>query len=106
MDNEKIEDQAMLIISHAGMARGLAFESLKAAKAGNFEEAGAKMKEAGESSHAAHAAHSELLAMSARGEVPCVDLLLSHAQDHLMSAALAIELITEINGLHQKVSGK
>ena len=58
------------------------------------------MDEAREYSHRAHAAHSELLRMDARGEVGQMDLLLSHAQDHLMNAALAIDLISEMIALY------
>ena len=98
--NEKLEDQAMLIISNAGAARSAAFEALSRAKNRDFTKAQAQMDEAREYSHRAHAAHSELLRMDARGEVGQMDLLLSHAQDHLMNAALAIDLISEMIALY------
>ncbi|HHV11410.1 MAG TPA: PTS lactose/cellobiose transporter subunit IIA [Clostridiales bacterium] len=101
LNNEKLEDQAMLIISNAGAGRGCAFEALAAAKKGNFEEARMKMEHANQYGDNAHAAHSQLLKMDSRGEVEGVDLLLSHAQDHVMTAQLAIELIAEIIALRE-----
>lgn len=101
VDNEKIEDLSMLIIANAGAARSGAFAALGDAKQGRYTAAREKLAEAQNYSQQAHAAHSELLKLDAKGEVECVDLLMSHAQDHLMNAALALELITEIIGLYE-----
>lgn len=101
IDNEKLEDQAMLIISNAGAARSAAFGALAKAKTNDFAAAQTLMQEAKEYSHAAHAAHSQLLKMDADGEVEQVDLLLSHSQDHLMNAALAIDLIDEMVAMYK-----
>lgn len=105
LNNEKLEDQAMLIIANAGAARSSAFEALKFAKEKNFKAADEKLCDAQKSSHDAHDAHNTLLKMDAKGEVEQVDLLLSHAQDHLMAAALAMELITEMVELRKELSG-
>lgn len=101
VNDERLEDLAMNIIANAGASRGASFEALAAAKKGEFPSAKEKLSAAAEFSHKAHEAHSQLLKLDAKGEVPQVDLLLSHAQDHLMNAALALELITEIIELHQ-----
>ncbi len=105
LDNEKLENQAMLIISNAGAARGAAFEALAEAKKWNFSAAESKMNEAQGYSHKAHAAHSTLLKMDAHGEVEQVDLLLSHSQDHLMNAALACDLIAEMIEMYKLLEG-
>ena len=96
IDNEKLEDQAMLIIANAGAARSAAFEALASAKKNHFDTAKDHLKSAKEYADISHDAHNELLKMDANGEVEHMSLLLSHAQDHLMTAALAMELITEI----------
>lgn len=101
--NEKTEEIAMMIISNAGAARGAAFDALKAAKAGDFDRAEELLKSAEEFSRAAHKTHSELLKLYANGEVEGSDILISHAQDHLMSAALALELIDEIIDLRKTI---
>lgn len=106
LNNEKLEDQAMLIISSAGEGRSDAFEALAAAKKRDFAAAEEKMKEANKHISAAHAAHSALLRMDARGEVEAVDLLLSHAQDHVMTAQLAVELIAELVALRKELGGE
>lgn len=102
LDNEKLEDQAMLIISNAGAGRGMAFDALCAAKKGEMAEADDKLKQAEQFIHESHLAHSKLLKMDARGEVTAMDLLLTHAQDHVMTAQLAVELITEIIELYKE----
>ena len=100
--NEQQEDIAMMIISNAGAARGAAFEALKEAKACAFHQADETMKTADDYTRVAHKAHSELLAMYAKGQLEGSDILLSHAQDHLMCAELAKELITEMIALRRE----
>ena len=68
----------------------------KAAKEGDFARADALIEEANNYSMEAHHVHSELLAIYARGELEGGDILLTHAQDHMMCGALAKELISEI----------
>jgi len=99
--DERTEEIAMTIISNAGAARAAAFDALKTAKTGDFEQAETLLKSAGEFSRAAHKTHSELLALYAKGAFEGGDILLSHAQDHLMCAALALELIGELIDLRK-----
>ena len=106
LNNEKLEDQAMLIISNAGAARSAAFEALYCARSRDFESASDLLGKASEYAHLAHDAHNELLKMDAQGDVEQVDLLLSHAQDHLMTATLAMELIEELVGLRREIAEK
>jgi PTS system cellobiose-specific IIA component len=93
---EKLENMAMVIIANAGAARGAAFDALAEAKKGNFEKSKVLLEKSDEYAHEAHVKHSELLSMYASGEIDHSDLLISHAQDHLMCAELAKELIVEI----------
>ena len=51
----------------------------------------------------AHRRQTELLSKEASGSHTPVDVLLVHAQDHLMTSILAQELIAEIVALHKKV---
>lgn len=104
LKDEKLEDLAMLIIANAGAARGAAFEALGLSKEKKFEEAAQTLQAAREYSDVSHDAHSSLLKMDAKGEVEQVDLLLCHAQDHLMSSVLAMELIAEIVTLRQELN--
>ena len=84
------------IIAHAGDARSYAFGALAAAKAGNFEEAEALLKQSNDAAVEAHHMQTELLVGEANGNKTPVDVLLVHAQDHLMTSMLAVELIKEL----------
>ena len=84
------------IIAHAGDARSYAFGALAAAKAGNFEEAEALLKQSNDAAVEAHHMQTELLVNEANGNKTPVDVLLVHAQDHLMTSMLAVELIKEL----------
>lgn len=104
LKDEKLEDLAMLIIANAGAAKGAAFEALGLSKEKKFDEAAQKLQTAREYSDVSHDAHSSLLKMDAKGEVKQIDLLLTHAQDHLMCSTLAMELITEMVELRQELA--
>lgn len=84
------------IIAHAGDARSYAFGALAAAKAGNFEEAEALLKQSNDAAVEAHHMQTELLVNEANGNKTPVDVLLVHAQDHLMTSMLAVEVIKEL----------
>ncbi|NMC29089.1 MAG: PTS lactose/cellobiose transporter subunit IIA [Pelolinea sp.] len=101
--NKKMEEIAMQIIANAGAARSKAFEALAMAKKGDLEKAKELLKSSDRFAHEAHKSHSALLTMYANGEFDQSDLLIAHAQDHLMCAELAKELIVEIIALHEKV---
>lgn len=96
MENEAIDMVSMTIIANSGDARSYAYGALEAAKVGNFEEADELLKKSDESATLAHKAQTDLLFKEANGEHQEVNVLLVHAQDHLMTSMLAVELIKEI----------
>ena len=89
------------IIAHAGDARSYAFGALAAAKAGNFEEAEALLKQSNDAAVEAHHMQTELLINEANGDKTPVDVLQVHAQDHLMTSMLAVELIKELIAIYK-----
>ena len=89
------------IIANAGDARSYAFGALEAAKAGNFEEAEELLKKSNEAAVEAHHMQTELLVNEANGNKTPVDVLLVHAQDHLMTSMLAVELIKELINIYK-----
>lgn len=103
MDTEVI---AMTLIAHSGDARTLAFQALKAAKKRDFEEASRLMKESQKAAVDAHQAQTDLLVAEANGEKPEVNVLLVHAQDHLMTSMLAQELINEMIEMYKEFGNK
>jgi PTS system cellobiose-specific IIA component len=90
------EQVAFTIILHAGDARSHALEALKYAREKKFTEANESIAQAKKQLIAAHQIQTELLQSEARGEKQEINLLLIHAQDHLMTAILAKDLIEEM----------
>lgn len=99
---DDIETIAMNLISHAGMARSLAFQALDEAKKGNFGKADELMAESDKEQLEAHKVQTAALTREARGEKMDLCLLMVHAQDHLMTSMLAGELIKEMIELYRK----
>ena len=97
MDYETV---AMELITHSGNARSMAFNALEKAKEGNFEEAEQMIADSKKENTKAHKAQSGLLFAEANGQKAEMGILLVHAQDHLMTSMLAIELIQVIIILH------
>ena len=97
-----LEAVSMNIIANAGDAKWLAFDALNEAKKGNFERARELMKQSEEAGNTAHKAQMQLLSAQANGEVMNVDVLLVHAQDHLMTTLLAQELIKEMIEMYER----
>lgn len=91
------------LVAQAGNARSNAYEALNAAKQNDYERARTLMLQADESILNAHKIQADLLAREANGDHQTVDVLLVHAQDHLMTAMLAKELISELIELHHAI---
>ncbi|WP_125702214.1 PTS lactose/cellobiose transporter subunit IIA [Lacticaseibacillus daqingensis] len=87
------------IISLAGDSRTLAFEALRLARQGDFDQADAKLEAARKASVEVHKLQTEMITKEAQGEHQNVSLLMVHAQDHLMTSLLARDLITEMIGM-------
>ena len=99
-----LEETVMGLIINAGMSRSLCFEALRQARAGQFAEADDLLRQAAEAANAAHGVQTRLIAADeGEGKIP-VTLILVHAQDHLMTAMLARELVTELIELHRKLA--
>mgnify|MGYP000243119404 CR=1 FL=1 len=94
-----VEGTAMEVIAHAGECRTLSFEALACAKKGEMQKAEELLKQAEKESIAAHQAQTEFLFAEGRGEKIPFSVLITHAQDHYMTAVLAFELIREMIGM-------
>lgn len=106
--NESAETSPEMIafglIAQAGDARSKAYEALAAAKKGDFEQAEELIAQAEASVLEAHYIQTSLLAKEANGDHTEVNVMLVHAQDHLMTAILAKELIAEMIEMYQAMS--
>lgn len=100
---EGLELAAFQIIATVGTARSLYVEAIDLASEGKFEEARAKIKEGQEAFNGGHGAHGQLLTKMANGELPPMDLLLTHAEDQLMSAEAFGILAEKFITLYEKM---
>ncbi len=83
---EGTELVAFNIIASVGTARSSYINAIDAAAGGKFDEADQMIKEGQEAFTMGHDAHAQLLTKTAQGEKVEMDLLLTHAEDQLMSA--------------------
>ena len=74
------------IIAAVGTARSNYIAAIDAAAEGNFDEAEKLIKEGQDAYVEGHDAHAKLLTQTAQGDKVIMDLLLTHAEDQLMSA--------------------
>lgn len=100
MDMESI---VCTIIANAGDARSECFRALRLAREGKLTEADQAIEKSKEAFYKAHDVQTKLLQEEALGNNTQVSLLLMHAEDHLMNAMLARELITEMIELYKVI---
>ncbi len=100
---EELEVTIMNIIVHAGSARSFAMEAISEAKAGHFEESQKYIESAAEEMLLAHHTQTDLIQNEANGNHTQVSLLLVHAQDHLMTSIVVIDLAKEFVDLYRQM---
>lgn len=101
--DEKLMEVSFGLIANAGEAKGLANDAIIKAKEGNFEEAKALIEKSREEMHKAHVFQTELITKEASGESVQMNVLLVHAQDHLMNAMNYQQLAEEFITLYERV---
>ena len=77
---------AFQIIAAVGAARSCYIEAIHAARDGEFEKAAQLVKDGQEEFLKGHDVHTSLVQQAAAGEEQGMDILLTHAEDQLMSA--------------------
>ncbi len=100
-NNEQI---AFQLILHSGNAKSLLMEAMYKARDGKFEEACSKVNEANAELKRAHHSQTSLIQSEAGGQQYKINILLVHAQDHLMNTLTTRDLVEEIIYLHEKIS--
>ena len=83
---EELTMAAFQIIAGVGTARSLYIEAIHAAKDGDFERAEQCMEEGGAAFLEGHDAHTKLVQQEAAGDAIAMNIMLTHAEDQLMSA--------------------
>lgn len=103
MESEKIQEIAFTIILHSGEARTLVHEAFKDMRESRYEEAMEKLDESNENLVEAHKSQTQLLKKYANGENITMEIIMVHAQDHLMSTMTLREVAIEMLAFYEKV---
>ncbi len=93
---EQLEQLIFQLIANSGSARSDIFEAFDYAQDGDFEKADELMGEAKKEILKTHKIQTELIQKEAQGEGVEVNILMVHAQDHLMSSILAKDLVEKM----------
>lgn len=99
-----MESTVMELIINAGESRSCAMQALRAAKQGNWAEVDLQMNESFAASKRAHDVQTMLIGMDEGCGKVQVNLVLVHAQDHIMNAMLAREMVQEFIDLYRKLN--
>ena len=97
-------EATMGLIMNGGNAKGFAFEAIRAAKKGDFEEAHKKLDAADQALNETHNSQTEMLTKEAQGDHQPVTLLTVHAQDHLMNAITFRDLAGEMVDMYERIA--
>lgn len=103
MESEKIQAVAFEIILASGDGRTLTHEAFQMMRKGDLEGAEKKLEEANEAIVKAHNAQTKLLHDYAGGEKIEMEIIMVHAQDHLMTGMTLREMALEMLELYKKL---
>ncbi len=104
MNQEELQVTAFEIILHSGTARTAIHEAFSAMREGRFDEANEKLEFANSEILEAHHAQTKLLQDYASGVEIKIEIIMVHAQDHLMTTMTLLEVAREMLALHQKIA--
>lgn len=104
MDQEQLQSVAFEIILHSGDARTIVHEAFAAMRSGDYSLADEKLEAANDALVQAHQVQTGLLQQYASGEEIKIEIIMVHAQDHLMTTMTLREMAIEMLSLYRKVS--
>lgn len=102
-DFNELAATSFQIIASVGNARSLYIEAIQEAKRGNFDHAQELLEEGERSFLAGHDAHTALVQAEAAGEPTQMCLMLTHAEDQLMSAEAFGILAAEFMDVYRRL---
>lgn len=103
---EALEATVMELIINAGEAKSCAMEALRAAKAGDWDQVDNYLSQSAAASKLAHDAQTGLIGLDEGEGKVSVNLILVHAQDHIMTSMLAKEMIEELITIHRMMQNR
>ncbi|MGT2802052.1 PTS cellobiose transporter subunit IIA [Streptococcus henryi] len=104
MNQEELQVAAFEIILNSGNSRSIVHEAFDAMREGDFELAEAKLQESNEELLKAHQAQTKLLQEYAGGTEIKIEIIMVHAQDHLMTTMTLREVALEMLELYKKIN--
>lgn len=103
MNAEELQVATFGIILHSGTARSDIHEAFALIRSGDYEEANEKLESANSSLVEAHHEQTDLLQKYASGVEVKIEIIMVHAQDHLMTTMTLLEVAKEMLELHKKI---
>lgn len=103
MKAEEIQAVAFDIILGAGDGRALIHEAFELMREGSYKEAEGKLDEANEKLVDSHQSQTGLLKEYASGEKVEMDIIMVHAQDHLMTTMTLREVALEMMKMYKEL---
>ncbi|MDQ0221907.1 PTS cellobiose transporter subunit IIA [Streptococcus moroccensis] len=104
MNPEDVQVAAFEIILNSGNARTVVHEAFADMREGRYEDAAKKLEDANEELLLAHQAQTHLLQEYAGGTEIKIEIIMVHAQDHLMTTMTLREVALEMLELYRKVN--
>ena len=103
MNQEELQVVAFEIILHSGSARTSVHEAFADMREGHYNEAAEKFEVANADLLEAHHAQTNLLQEYASGTDIKIEIIMVHAQDHLMTTMTLREVALEMLNLYRKI---
>lgn len=103
MNQEELQVVAFEIILHSGSARTSVHEAFADMREGHYNEAAEKLEVANADLLEAHHAQTNLLQEYASGTDIKIEIVMVHAQDHLMTTMTLREVALEMLNLYRKI---
>lgn len=102
---ENFEMICFQLITAAGGAKSNYIEAIQKAKEGLYDEAAELIKQGDEMMKQGHEPHTDLVQQEAAGKPVEMGLILTHAEDQMMSAEVFKVMAEEMIELYKKVNG-
>jgi cellobiose PTS system EIIA component len=102
MSSEDIQITAFNIILHSGNAKTKIHQAFTAMREAKFELAAQLLEDANQEILEAHKSQTELLQSYANGTKIEMEIIMVHAQDHLMTTMTLREVAIEMSHLYQQ----
>lgn len=103
MNTEELQVAAFEIILHSGTACTEVHEAFALMREGKYAESEEKLEVANTELVEAHHAQTKLLQDYASGVEIKIEIIMVHAQDHLMTTMTLLEVAKEMLELHKKI---